>query len=196
MYSQIIDLPELDEDFDGDGLSNADELLWGSNPRDYDTDNDGLNDRSEQAAEQNPRLKQDPKTQLRERYYDLVSPMLGWQDVGNLNWDILYQLQSKAKDDLGMAFDSLVLEKAVASGESPEESIYLLSQSPYVQWMKVEGVSERSLSGYVESQYYHACQYNHLREQAKLEDMEQTQAKEEKSEKNSQGYEEESLDAF
>jgi len=40
-------IPDGDEDFDGDGLSNADELQVGSDPLDPDTDNDGIPDGDE-----------------------------------------------------------------------------------------------------------------------------------------------------
>lgn len=41
-------------DFDGDGLSNADELQRGTDPLNPDTDNDGVNDGTEVAQGRNP----------------------------------------------------------------------------------------------------------------------------------------------
>jgi hypothetical protein len=43
-----------DGDLDGDGLSNADELLWGTDPTNPDTDGDGYTDGEEVATNHNP----------------------------------------------------------------------------------------------------------------------------------------------
>lgn len=43
-------------DDDGDGLSNADERLWGSDPRNSDTDGDGFKDGEEVASRHNPTI--------------------------------------------------------------------------------------------------------------------------------------------
>lgn len=38
---------ELDKDYDGDGLTNREEIEKGTDPFSYDTDNDGINDKDE-----------------------------------------------------------------------------------------------------------------------------------------------------
>ena len=43
-------------DPDGDGLNNADERLWGTNPNNPDTDGDGFNDGDEVTANHNPTI--------------------------------------------------------------------------------------------------------------------------------------------
>ncbi len=43
-------------DLDGDGLSNSDEKLWGTNPNNSDTDGDGFKDGEEVSANHNPTI--------------------------------------------------------------------------------------------------------------------------------------------
>jgi hypothetical protein len=51
---------------------------------------------------------------------------------------------------IGKALDTAVLESAISQGEKPNEAAYLLTQSPYLQFLALQGrVTEEEVVNYV-----------------------------------------------
>lgn len=138
--------PEFHLDHDHDGLTTGQEQLHGSNPYDRDTDNDGVTDRQEVRQQSNPRLEQSSPVgttltsheEARKRYYHYAERMLGWEDYQGLSWSTLKQ-DLQGSYHLGLAIDVGVQNTAKLAGETQLNRLYLLAQSPYVQYHKENG---------------------------------------------------------
>lgn len=135
-------IDELDLDPDNDGLSTGQEIALGSDPYQFDTDGDGISDTMEVKKQSNPRIEtvplNDPKA-AREKYYHHASELLGWENFSGLSWDTLYQ-DIKGQFELGWSLDRLVYERAINQGETTSNAVYLLAQSPFLQYHKDRGL--------------------------------------------------------
>ena len=140
---------ELDQDFDGDGLTEREERKYGLNPLSPDSDGDGLYDSQEIGLRSNPRsysFKVPPsveggseKERLRAAYLCRVQAIL---NASNLSYAALYN-QIAGDDWLGRSLDERVMAAELDSGNSSEEAKCLIAQSPYVQWQLSEGQWDR-----------------------------------------------------
>ncbi len=119
-------------DSDGDGLTDQEELLAGTNPNSSDTDGDGVDDATEMNTG-NPTVPREPETdkarQMREQYLSFAKSVLG---NAMLNYTDLYQRY------LGNAAGARSLDQSVAiaalkSGLDPKTTIQLLAQGPITQ---------------------------------------------------------------
>jgi len=85
------------------------------------------------------------KAQLRERYTALARQVTGDQ---SLTYDRLYQ--RAAGERIAQRLDLAVVAAALKQGET--NAVYLLAQSPYVQYQKHrEGVRESALNAYTKA---------------------------------------------
>ncbi len=110
---------DLTLDSDNDGLSNSVEYALGSDSYQFDTDGDGISDTIEVKQQTNPRIESFPITDpmaARERYFHHASLLLGW------------------------ALDQSVHQRAISQGESSTNAVYLLAQSPFLQYHKEAGL--------------------------------------------------------
>lgn len=56
---------ELNRDFDGDGLTNREEIMLGYDPYNYDSNNDGINDRDDYHMSENDKEKKKEKDEMK-----------------------------------------------------------------------------------------------------------------------------------
>jgi hypothetical protein len=146
----------LDLDFDGDGLTEREELKYGLNPLAPDTDGDGLYDGQEVAAGTNPHQPtQEPpavetgsdKAKYRDNYLNYAQAIL---NNPALTYGALYN-QIQGEEWLGSALDEQVMNAAVNAAQVPEEIQCLMAQSPYLQWQLSQGNWKRGEAiGYIE----------------------------------------------
>ena len=133
---------DLTLDSDNDGLSNSQEDALGSDPYQFDTDGDGISDTIEVKQQTNPRIETKPITDpmaARERYFHHASLLLGWDKYEGLSWDTLYH-DVRGNFELGWALDQSVHQRAISQGESSTNAVYLLAQSPFLQYHKEAGL--------------------------------------------------------
>lgn len=141
MYTRPV-TDELSLDSDNDGLSNGQEYAMGSDPYQFDTDGDGISDTLEGKQQSHPRIETQPITDLKaakERYYHHASQLLGWHQYKGLSWDTLYH-DVRGNFELGWALDKSVYSRAISQGESATNAVYLLAQSPFLQYHKDAGL--------------------------------------------------------
>jgi hypothetical protein len=160
---------ELDFDLDGDGLTTREEFSMGLNPNAPDTDGDRVFDGDEVAHGSNP-ARPDEKNldaqrqQLRQRYLDYACKILGWNREGLTYQSLVDDVAGSAW--IGKALDTAVLESAIAQGEKPAEAAYLLTQSPYLQFLARSGrVTEEEVVNYVGD---HLADYEERQTQSQL----------------------------
>lgn len=140
---------ELNYDGDRDGLTLKEELNYGLNPNSPDTDGDGIIDGKEVAMGTNPNRDElllarqleslspppvEPETlkaKLRDRYLNYARQVL---KRPRLSYAELYR-EINGDRYLGEALDKSILEEA-QSNDPPNEAVYLLAQSPFLQHQK------------------------------------------------------------
>ncbi len=109
-----------EEDFDGDGLTNLQEYLLGTNPFDFDTDGDGFSDNYEELHEMNPLVYDElsvDSSVLAEIYDNTI------EDLENLNIDEVYPLEMEFNDEYTQITSiSGVFSEVIVS--SPIEAVY------------------------------------------------------------------------
>ncbi len=133
---------ELTLDSDHDGLSNGKESAMGSDPYQFAPDGDGISDTNEGKQQSHPLIETEPITEptvAKERYYHHASQLLGWDQYSGLSWDTLYH-DVRGNFELGWVLDKSVYERAISQGESPTNAVYLLAQSPFLQYHKQAGL--------------------------------------------------------
>lgn len=150
------DRQQLDFDLDGDGLTTREELLMGLNSNAPDTDGDRVDDGDEVACGSNParrdRLNNDTeRQQLQQRYLDYACNLFGWNRSGLTYQSMVDDVAGSAW--IGKALDTAVLESAISQGENPAEAAYMLTQSPYLQFLALQGrVTKEEVVNYVTEQ--------------------------------------------
>jgi hypothetical protein len=160
---------KLDFDLDGDGLTTREELSMGLNPNAPDTDGDKVSDGDEIAHGSNPARPDDRNLdaliqQLRQRYLDYACNLLGWNRFGLTYQSLVDDVAGSAW--IGKALDAAVYESAIAQGEKPAEAAYLLTQSPYLQFLARSGrVTEEEVVNYVGD---HLADYEERQTQSQL----------------------------
>jgi hypothetical protein len=143
----------LDFDLDGDGLTNREELSMGLKPYAADTDGDNASDGDEVAHGSNPARPDErnldaQRQRLQQRYLDYACNVLGWNREGLTYQSLVDDVAGSAW--IGKALDTAVLESAISQGEKPAEAAYLLTQSPYLQFLARSGrVTEQEVVNYV-----------------------------------------------
>lgn len=141
---QISQEEELSLDPDNDGLSTGQEYAIGTNPYDFDTDGDGISDSLEAKHNSNPRIPTPDANSpegLKQRYYHHASQILGWDKYSHLSWETLNH-DISGQFEIGWSLDNLVYERAINTGETPDNALNLLAQSPFLQYHKEQGQIE------------------------------------------------------
>lgn len=153
-------------DFDLDGLTNREELSMGLKPYAPDTDGDLVSDGDEVARGSNPaRPNLDAQRQrLQQRYLNYACNVLGWNRSGLTYQSLVDDVAGSAW--IGKALDTAVLESAISQGENPAEAAYLLTQSPYLQFLARSGrVTEEEVVNYIGD---HMANYEERQTQSQL----------------------------
>lgn len=138
----MVDPDDDEQDSDGDGLTNQQERLAGTNPYGNDTDLDGVNDATDMAtgnpSDSNPKTPREPETDkarlMREQYLSFAKSVLG--DL-TLNYSALYERYANDRADIQQAAQSLdrsVATTALKAGVDPKITIQLLAQGPRTQY--------------------------------------------------------------
>ncbi len=155
---------QLNNDFDGDGLTTGEELQMGLNPYEADTDGDRKLDGEEIISRGEPgrfefsRSSQNfsKKEQLRQEYYTIASGMFDSNQIQN--WPELCQ-NIKGNKTIGQSLDYMVFRQSIAHGKSIEQAAYLLAQSPFLQWHYQQGhIDFTQMADYTNAiiyEYYH-----------------------------------------
>jgi Bacterial TSP3 repeat len=122
-------------DRDGDGLSDREELIAGTNPDSPDTDADGLDDAAELSTGSalTPKSPREPETEkgrwARSQYLGFAQTIL---NDSKLNYETLYQRYA-ANSQEARSLDQSVAEIALQSRTEPKILIQLLAQGPFTQ---------------------------------------------------------------
>lgn len=185
---------DLTLDSDYDGLSDAEEMMYGTSPYVSDIDGDGVVDGREIATGGNPK-QQELEEELEEQYdYEYFPEQL---EHGSARQQARDDYLNKAKEQLGL--DTLTYEDLYQEGNdllffealdvevvrnSPaSERIQLLSQSPYVQFQKKENKVDlptlfESHVRFVDLVADYSQQLDHSQEKVQDEVIEKEQEKE------------------
>lgn len=129
-------------DSDGDGLTNQEEKLAGTNPFGNDTDFDGVDDATDMTTgnplNSNSNEPREPETEkarlMREQYLSFAKAVLG---DATLSYPVLYQRYANDRADIQQSaryLDQLVATAALKAGVDPKITIQLLAQGPRTQY--------------------------------------------------------------
>ncbi len=134
--------PDDDElDSDGDGLTDREERLAGTNPYSNDTDLDGVDDATDMTTgnllDSTPKTPREPETDkarlMREQYLSFAKSVLG---ETTLSYPALYERYASDRSDTQQAARSLdqsVATAALKAGIDAKTTIQLLAQGPKTQ---------------------------------------------------------------
>jgi hypothetical protein len=127
-------------DSDGDGLTDQEEKLAGTNPFGNDTDFDGVDDATDMNTGNplNPNEPREPETDkarlMREQYLSFAKAVLG---DATLNYPTLYQRYASDRSDIqqsARSLDQSIATAALKAGVDPKITIQLLAQGPRTQY--------------------------------------------------------------
>lgn len=135
--------PDDDElDSDGDGLTNREERIAGTNPYSSDTELDGIDDATDMATgnplDSNPNTPREPETDkarlMREQYLSFAKSVLG---DATLSYSALYKRYASDRADIqqgARSLDQSVATAALKAGFDTKTTIQLLAQGPKTQY--------------------------------------------------------------
>ena len=118
---------QLNADWDGDGLTTREELMYGLNPYSPDSDGDGILDSQEEMIS--------TPDELRDRYLYHARAIL---NRPHLTYEALYH-EVEGDSYLANGIDRPILGAELNEGKTLAEASRLLTQSPYVQFMQKQG---------------------------------------------------------